>query len=135
MTAIAEPFATRAMKKRFSLQNIAGGTYRDLYNWSRVMYRAPLKLSHILDIAEKGYLKLRFDSSGFDRIVAEIDAASNRLSFGLIISAIIVGSSLIIQSGQGPYIWAMPVLGFIGFVMAGLLGMWLVVYILRTGRI
>ncbi|MDP2215984.1 MAG: hypothetical protein Q8J68_01660 [Methanolobus sp.] len=40
-----------------------------------------------------------------------------------------------IQTGQEPHIWCMPVLGVTGFVMAGLLGMWLVVYILRTGRI
>ncbi|WP_406655544.1 AarF/ABC1/UbiB kinase family protein [Methanolobus sp. ZRKC2] len=135
MTAIAEPFAKKAMKNRFKLHNIAEGTYRDMYNWSRVIHRAPLKLSHILDIAERGYLKLRFDSHGLDRIVAELDAASNRLAFSLIISAIIVGSSLIIQTGQEPYIWGMPSLGVIGFVMAGLLGMWLIIYILRTGRI
>jgi ubiquinone biosynthesis protein len=135
MTEIAEPFARKAMKKRFQLRNIAGGAYSDIYNWSRVMRRAPLKISHILDVAEKGYLKLRFDPHGFDRIVAELDAASNRLAFSLIISAIIVGSSLIIQTGLEPHIWGMPMLGVIGFVMAGLLGMWLVVYILRTGRI
>lgn len=132
---IAEPYARKAMKKRFQLSSIAGGAYSDLYNWSRVMRRAPMKISHILDVAEKGYLKLRFDPHGFDRIVAELDAASNRLAFSLIISAIIVGSSLIIQTGLEPYIWGMPMLGVIGFVMAGLLGMWLVVYILRTGRI
>jgi ubiquinone biosynthesis protein len=40
-----------------------------------------------------------------------------------------------IQTGLEPYIWGMPMLGVIGFVMAGLLGRWLVVYILRTGRI
>lgn len=135
IAGIAEPYARKAMKKRFQLSSIAGGAYSDLYNWSRVMRRAPMKISHILDVAEKGYLKLRFDPHGFDRIVAELDAASNRLAFSLIISAIIVGSSLIIQTGLEPYIWGMPMLGVIGFVMAGLLGMWLVVYILRTGRI
>lgn len=135
LTELAEPYARKAMKRRFQLSNIAEGAYSDVYNWSRVMRRAPMKISHILDVAEKGYLKLRFDPHGFDRIVAELDAASNRLAFSLIISAIIVGSSLIIQTGLEPYIWGMPMLGVIGFVMAGLLGMWLVVYILRTGRI
>jgi ubiquinone biosynthesis protein len=67
--------------------------------------------------------------------VSEIDAASNRLSFSLIISAIIVGSSFIIQTGMEPHIWGVPLLGVIGFLMAGFLGMWLVIYILRTGRL
>ncbi|WP_406670401.1 AarF/ABC1/UbiB kinase family protein [Methanolobus sp. ZRKC4] len=135
LTIVAEPFAKKAIKDRIRLTNIAGSAYRDISNWSRVLHRAPMKISHVLDIAERGYLKLRFEPQGFDRVVAEIDAASNRLAFSLIISAIIVGSSLVIQTGMAPHIWGVPLLGVIGFLMAGFLGMWLVVYILRTGRI
>ncbi|WP_094227722.1 ABC1 kinase family protein [Methanolobus psychrotolerans] len=135
LAIIAEPFAKNAIKDRVRLTNIAGSAYRDFSSWTRILRRAPMKLSHILDIAERGYLNLRFEHHGFDRIVAEIDAASNRLSFSLIISAIIVGSSLIIQTGMEPHIWGVPLLGVMGFLMAGFLGMWLVVYILRTGRI
>ena len=135
LTIVAEPFAKKAIKDRLRLSNIAGTAYRDFSNWSRVMHRAPIKISHILDIAERGYLKLRFDPHGFNRVVSEIDAASNRLSFSLIISAIIVGSSLIIQTGMEPHIWGVPLMGVMGFLMAGFLGMWLVIYILRTGRI
>ncbi len=135
LTIVAEPFAKKAIKDRLRLTNIAGTAYRDFSNWSRVLHRAPMKISHILDIAERGYLKLQFEPQGFDRVVAEIDAASNRLAFSLIISAIIVGSSLIIQTGMEPHIWGVPLLGVMGFLMAGFLGMWLVIYILRTGRI
>jgi ubiquinone biosynthesis protein len=135
LAVIAEPFAKKAIKDRLRFTNIAGSTYRDASNWARVLHKAPIKIGHILDIAERGYLKLRFDPHGFDRVVSEIDAASNRLSFSLIISAIIVGSSFIIQTGMEPHIWGVPLLGVIGFLMAGFLGMWLVIYILRTGRI
>ncbi|WMW21382.1 AarF/ABC1/UbiB kinase family protein [Methanolobus mangrovi] len=135
LAVVAEPFAKKAIKDRIRLTNIASTAYRDFSNWSRVLHRAPMKISHILDIAERGYLKLQFEPQGFDRVVAEIDAASNRLAFSLIISAIIVGSTLIIQTGMEPHIWGVPLLGVIGFLMAGFLGMWLVVYILRTGRI
>jgi ubiquinone biosynthesis protein len=135
LTIIAEPFAKKAIKDRLRLTNIAGSTFKDASNWARVLHKAPIQIGHILDIAERGYLKLRFDPQGFDRVVSEIDAASNRLSFSLIISAIIVGSSFIIQTGMEPHIWGVPLLGVIGFLMAGFLGMWLVVYILRTGRI
>jgi ubiquinone biosynthesis protein len=135
LTIIAEPFAKKAIKDRLKLTNIAGSTFKDASNWARVLHKAPIQIGHILNIAERGYLKLRFDPHGFDRVVSEIDAASNRLSFSLIISAIIVGSSFIIQTGMEPHIWGVPLLGVIGFLMAGFLGMWLVIYILRTGRI
>lgn len=135
MTTIAEPFAKRAMMERISLKNLSSVAYRDSSNWARVLHRAPMKISHILDIAERGYLRLRFDHHGFDRVVAELDAASNRLAFSLIISAIIVGSSIIIQTGMEPRMWGVPLLGIVGFSVAGFFGMWLVIYILRTGRI
>ncbi len=135
LTVIAEPFAKKAVKDRISLRNIASSAYKDFNNWSRLLHRAPTKVSHILDIAERGYLKLRFEPHGFDKVVTEMGASSNRLSFSLIISSIIVGSSLIIQTGMEPHIWGVPLLGVIGFLMAGFLGMWLVVYILRSGTI
>ncbi|NYT19270.1 MAG: AarF/ABC1/UbiB kinase family protein, partial [Methanosarcinales archaeon] len=72
---------------------------------------------------------------GMDRIVAEINAASNRLAFSLIISSIILGSSLIIQTGMQPYIGDVPLFGVAGFVIAAFMGLWLMVYILKTGKI
>lgn len=135
LTLIAEPFAKKALKERLKLRKIADTTFRDLNNWSRVLHRAPLKISHILDIAERGHLNLRFDQDALDKLISGIDTASNRLSFSLIIAAIIIGSSLIIQAGMEPYIWGMPLLGVIGFLVAGFFGMWLVIYIVRTGRI
>jgi ubiquinone biosynthesis protein len=135
MTTIAQPFAKKAMRERISIKYVADRGYSDFSNWARVLHRAPTKISHILDVAERGYLKLRFDHNGFDRVVAKLDAASNRLAFSLIISAIIVGSSIIIQTGMEPHMWGVPMLGVVGFTVAGFFGMWLVVYILRTGRI
>jgi hypothetical protein len=40
-----------------------------------------------------------------------------------------------IQTGQEPHLRGMPMLGVTGFAMEGLLGMWLVIYRLRTGRV
>jgi len=64
-----------------------------------------------------------------------LDVSSNRLSFSMILSALIIGSALIIQTGIEPHIWGIPALGLIGFLVTGVLGMGLVIYILRTGNI
>jgi len=52
----------------------------------------------------------------------------------MIISALIIASALVIQSGMKPFVCGVPVLGIIGFVIAGILGMGLVLSILRSGR-
>ncbi|MDK2893017.1 AarF/ABC1/UbiB kinase family protein [Methanohalophilus sp.] len=135
IATIAEPYARKVMFERMKPRNMAQGIYNDLWYAKRFLKKAPLQLSHVLSIAERGYLNLRFEHQGLDRIVAEINAASNRLAFSLIISAIIVGSSLVIQTGMEPFLWGVPLIGAVGFLTAGFLGMALVVYIMRTGNI
>ncbi|MBE9535978.1 MAG: AarF/ABC1/UbiB kinase family protein [Proteobacteria bacterium] len=71
---------------------------------------------------------------GLENLVDEIDRSSNRLSLGLIISALIVGSSIIIMTGKGPLLFGVPLLGFVGFVLAGFLGFLLAIVIIRSGK-
>ncbi|MHC1576386.1 MAG: ABC1 kinase family protein [Methanosarcinaceae archaeon] len=135
VTAIAEPYAKKVMRNRIRPDALARNAYNDMWYVSRMLHKAPLQVSHILGVAEKGYLNLRFEHHGMDRIVNEMSASSNRLAFSIIISAIIVGSSLVIQTGMEPHLWGVPMLGVLGFLAAGVLGMGLAVYILRTGNI
>lgn len=134
-TILAEPYARKLMANRMRPKSIVGGAFKDVWNFARMMHKVPTQVTHILDSAEKGYMNIRFEHSGLDRIVSEFDAASNRLSFSIIIAALIVGSSLIIQTGMEPHVWGVPLLGVFGFLVAGFFGMGLVIYILRTGRI
>ncbi|MGP8337311.1 MAG: ABC1 kinase family protein [Methanosarcinaceae archaeon] len=134
-TILAEPYARKLMTKRMRPKSIVSGAFKDIWNFARMLHKVPNQVTHILDSAEKGYIHLKFEHGGLDRIVSELDAASNRLSFSLIISSLIVGSSLIIQTGMEPLVWGVPLLGVLGFSTAGFFGMWLVIYILKTGRI
>jgi ubiquinone biosynthesis protein len=64
----------------------------------------------------------------------ELDVTSNRVSFSLIISALIVGSSIIITTGMSPRFFGVPLLGIFGFFIAGVIGMGLIISILRSGK-
>lgn len=134
-TILAEPYARKLMTKRMRPKSIVSGAFKDVWNFARMIHKVPTQVTHILDSAEKGNIHLKFEHGGLDRIVSELDAASNRLSFSLIISSLIVGSSLIIQTGMEPLVWGVPLLGVLGFFIAGFFGMGLVIYILKTGRI
>jgi len=135
VTVVAEPYAKGIMHNRLKPKQIAESLYSDLWHTARMLHKAPLQISHILATAEKGYLNIKFETHEMDRIVAEISSSSNRLAFSFIISSIIVGSSLIIQTGMEPYIGGVPLFGLIGFLVAAFMGIWLMVYILKTGKI
>jgi ubiquinone biosynthesis protein len=68
-------------------------------------------------------------------LIRELDKSSNRLSSSLVITALIVGSSLIMQTTRGPQLMGFPVLAVLGYSIATLLGLWLVLAIFRSGRL
>lgn len=61
-------------------------------------------------------------------------ASSNRISASLIIAALIVGSSLILQQGIGPLVSNISILGIIGYILAGIMGIGLLYSILQSSR-
>jgi ubiquinone biosynthesis protein len=64
-----------------------------------------------------------------------LDRSSNRIAFALIIASIIVGSSFIIQLEKGPLLWGYPFLGIVGYILATILGFWLIIAILKSGKL
>ncbi|HHT9151717.1 MAG TPA: ubiquinone biosynthesis protein UbiB, partial [Candidatus Wujingus californicus] len=122
---------------------------RERHDPSRMLKDAALYSSELLDIIKiiprdayeilkkikMGTLKIEFEHQGLSKFIAEMDKSSNRVSFSLVISALIIGSSLIIMANKGPLVYSFPVLGILGFIFAGILGLGLAIAILRSGRL
>lgn len=96
--------------------------------------KLPSQLSRLMQRLIESRLSIEFVHKGYDKALDEIDRSSNRIAMSLVISAIIVGSALIVQSGKGPQLWDFPVFGLVGFVLAGVLGFGLAFQILRSGK-
>jgi ubiquinone biosynthesis protein len=64
----------------------------------------------------------------------QLDRAVSRLTVGLVVAALIIGSSIVMTVGGGPQLFGLPAFGLIGFVGAGLGALWLVSAIHRSGR-
>jgi len=95
----------------------------------------PREARFLLRKLQRNQLVLNFEHRGLERLIDEVDRSSNRLSFSLIIAALIVGSSIVMETGAGLKLFGFPVLALIGFVSTGVLGFWLAIAILRSGRL
>lgn len=131
----AKPFATELIKKRLSPTYQMTKAYRTLSDLSEIVKEIPGQFSYVLKKVMKDKLKIEFVHSGLDRFIRDMDKSSNRLAFALIISAIVVGSSVIMLSGKEPLLLGFPTLGVIGYIIALFLGLWLAISILRSGRL
>ena len=95
----------------------------------------PRDLAEITRRARAHGLRVEFVHRDFDYFIREMDRSSNRLSFAIVIAAIVIGSSVMVHAAVGPAAFGYPLLGLVGFVLAGVLGIGLAVGILKSGRL
>jgi ubiquinone biosynthesis protein len=94
----------------------------------------PRRLMQIIQKLESGELGIRFHIEKLEELFQTLENVSNRLSFAVIIAALIIGSSMIITTGFGPLLFGFSALGVIGYFISAVLGLWLVFNIIRTRR-
>ena len=105
---------------------------RDVLSGLRTL---PANLAEITRKIRADGMQVQFVHRNLDFFVREMDRSSNRLSFAVVIAAIVIGSSIIVHASVGPQAFGYPLLGLAGFVTAGVLGIGLALGILRSGRL
>ncbi len=89
----------------------------------------PQDLSRLLRAARKGRLDIHIDLLNLKRVGNQLDRALSRLVVGIVIAALIIGSSIVLTVQQGPQ-W----LGTLGFLIALLGSVWLILSIWASNR-
>ena len=135
MTDQAKPFVENLLKSRYSPKKIA----REIRKFAKELYSLkntlPKDINLILNKIKKGSLKIDFEHQGLENFILHMDKVSNRIAFSVIIAALVVGSSIIMQTDKGPLFLGFPALGIIGFLVASFLGLGLAIAILRSGKL
>jgi ubiquinone biosynthesis protein len=84
----------------------------------------------------QGKLEVQIRNPGFDDLDAHIDHAVNRIAVALIILGGLVGSAIVgVLAKNGPHVIGLHLLSFVGFIISGVFGVWLVWGIARSGRL
>jgi ubiquinone biosynthesis protein len=129
------PYVKKLSRRKFRAKIIFRDIATALQDLRDLLVPLPFDLEIITEKLRKGELGFSLQHKGLEKFILEMERSSNRISFSLIIAALIVGSSLIMRLEMGPYLFGYPLLGIFGYVFAGILGIWLVIAILRSGRI
>lgn len=135
LVAAAQPVARKLLRRRFDPKHVTETLWKQGRSLGRFFTGLPEQLHELLHKLQRGRLKMEFEHKGLEEIQHSLDRASNRLSFSLIVASLIVGSSLLLVSRVGPHWRDFSILGLVGYSAAGLLGLWLLLAILRSGRL
>jgi len=126
-----KPMVKKLILQKFSPKNMADVLVDNMFELEHLVKNLPQNINRLVARVGNGEIKVRYS----EELSEDIERTSNKLVVAIIIAALLLGSSWIIQINNGPMIWGMPILGFLGFVASGVLGVGLIIYILRYRKI
>ncbi len=129
-----EPFIRKLGTERWKPFEIWRRFARQLRFYLKLQSSLPGSIQRILQKMEQGELDIRFRHENLGGLQKSLDNVSNRLSFSIILGALIIGSSMIITTGVKPLIFGYPVIGLAGYLISAILGLFVVVNIFRGSK-
>ena len=135
LTAKAAPFIERIKLERFYPGRVLEGVLDSGTDVARLLKDLPGGVGEILRQAKQGRVKIGFEHRGLEEFITHLDRLCNRLAFSPLAVALPIGSARMSSANIGSTLWEIPLPGFLGFVIAGILGISLLVSILRSGKL
>lgn len=129
-----QPFTEKIVKERYSPANMSKEMLKTFQSYQSLGKSLPRDIKEFINRVNRNKFKIDLEHRGLERMITDLDKSTNRISFSMVIAALIIGSSLIMQTDKGPILFGFPVLGLFGYTIAGFLGLGLAIAILRSGR-
>jgi ubiquinone biosynthesis protein len=133
---VAKPYARGLMLERYTPKRMLARARTEGVELARIARDMPYQVHDFLEEVRDGQIEVGFVHKGLDEFMRKLDVAFNRLVIAMVVVGGLIGSSLIgIFTTKGPQIAGVNFLSFVGFVLSGGLGLWLLWGVLRSGRL
>jgi len=128
-----KPILVKLMWVRWNPEKVSQNLLQGISDWKHNFTDFPRHLSEIVEDLRRGTLTVGVTNQQDQKMRRLLDVASLRVTFGLILSAIIMSASLVTVLGKWNEIGG----NYLGIGMslgAGVIGFWFLVSMVRTGR-
>ncbi len=143
---VTRPYARQLLQRGIDARSMLKNLGRDARITGGYMKTVPRYVHDILKQTARGRQAMELRHTGFESLNAGLEKSVNRLTVGMIIAASIIGGAMILNSGQKILEFTLSWLGFqsisltallgvMGYVVATVLGLWLVLSIFRSGKL
>lgn len=131
---VSNPFLRKLNKERWSMHGITRQSLYPFLEMLRRLQQIPENVQRILQRVEEEDIQINFHHTGTENLEETFNSSMNRLTAGIIVGSLIIGSSLVITTGVKPLLFGYPAIGILGFLVSGLLGLYIVISTLRKHR-
>jgi ubiquinone biosynthesis protein len=133
---IAKPYARDLMLHRYTPRRMMSRARKEARALVGIARETPYQVHDILESLRDGRIEVGFVHKGLDEFMHKLDVAFNRLVIALVVAGGLIGSSLIgIFATGGPHVLGLHVISLIGFALSTVLGVWLLIGVIRSGRL
>jgi len=131
-----KPYARRASLRDLEPKQLLRHARRAMQDVGDLAARLPEDVNVILSKVRQGKFRVHVHHEHLENLTKTLDKSSNRISFSLIIAALLVASSLLApQEGTVLGLFRLQSMGILGYIIAAIIGAWLLVSIIRSGRL
>ena len=135
MMSHAIPYVTAAKYKKFKASRITEELTGMAREGFKLLQIFPTDAIEIMRLVKGGNLSFHIKIQGLEKMLNTQDQTSNRISFSIIIAALILGSAILINSEVPPMLFGVSFIGIAGFIAAAVMGIWLLIAIIQKGRL
>jgi len=135
MVGHLRPFLEKEFREQRSPGRLLKEMEQGFEGYLSLARNLPRDLREILNKLNRNKFRIDLEHRGLDRFSKELDRSANRLCLSMIIAALLIGSSIAMQSNRGPMLLGLPAFALFGYSCAGLVGIWWMIAILRSGRL
>ncbi|QDU62615.1 putative protein kinase UbiB [Planctomycetes bacterium Pan216] len=125
------PFVEKLQWDRLRPARITNQLVESGFEMAVLLKEIPGQLREIMQQAKRGRIKIEFEHRGLEPMLEKNDQISNRLAFSIVLSALVIGSSLMVLAKVPPLWNEIPLIGLGGFLFAGIMGFWLLISIIK----
>jgi ubiquinone biosynthesis protein len=134
---LTQPLIKKIIKKKLSPLNLLEYQTQYLFEIEHLLKDLPQTMNRLVLRLEKGKINMETDLKGLDKFSDRLETMTNRISLAVLISSVIIGSSLILQTNKG---MPMPTIGFssvglVIFLIGSIFALILTISIIRKGRL
>jgi ubiquinone biosynthesis protein len=129
-----DPFVRRLLQQKYHPKKLAKGMVKAMGDFTKMAINLPGDVEAVIRKIREGKLHIIFEHKGLEKLYTKMEIVSNRIAFTMLLTALIIGSSIVIIADIPPHVYNIPVIGFAGFIISGLLAIRLIFSILRHGN-
>ncbi|MCS7203057.1 MAG: AarF/ABC1/UbiB kinase family protein [Thermodesulfovibrio sp.] len=132
---LIKPYALKTLSEKLYPKMYLTKTIKLIRELKEAIENVPLQLQTLLKKAVRDDITVKMYHVNLPEFLRDIDKASNKIAFSLFVSAMILSSAIMHAAQVKPLVYGVSFFALITGIVAFFLGLWLIISIIKSGKL